>query len=228
MGVLSRFRDIMASNINALLDKCEDPAKMIDQTLRDLHQDLAEVKKETASVMAEESRCKRVVDEKQAEVTKWQGLVEKAVLAGNDADAAKFLTQKNQAQSVLTSATEAYNVASANSQKMRQMHDKLVNDINELESIKDAIKAKISVAKAQQKINDMTSSVNSEASMSAFARMEAKADRMLDSANAEAELNASSANPIDDLASKYDNTSDAAVQDELAALKAKMGLTATE
>ena len=48
MGILTRFTDIMKSNINALLDKCEDPAKMIDQTLRDLREDLAEVKKETA------------------------------------------------------------------------------------------------------------------------------------------------------------------------------------
>lgn len=45
MGIISRFTDIMKSNINALLDKCEDPAKMIDQTLRNLKEDLAEVKK---------------------------------------------------------------------------------------------------------------------------------------------------------------------------------------
>ena len=51
MGILTRFTDIMKSNINALLDKCEDPAKMIDQTLRDLREDLAEVKKETANII---------------------------------------------------------------------------------------------------------------------------------------------------------------------------------
>ena len=48
MGILTRFTDIMKSNINALLDKCEDPAKMIDQTLRDLREDLAEVKKRSS------------------------------------------------------------------------------------------------------------------------------------------------------------------------------------
>lgn len=53
MGILTRFTDIMKSNINALLDKCEDPAKMIDQTLRDLREDLAEVKKETANIIAD-------------------------------------------------------------------------------------------------------------------------------------------------------------------------------
>lgn len=63
MGILSRFSDIVSANINALLDKAEDPSKMIDQYLRNAMEDYAEVKKETAAVMAEERRCKRLVDE---------------------------------------------------------------------------------------------------------------------------------------------------------------------
>ena len=58
MGIISRFKDIMASNINALLDKAEDPEKMIDQTMRNLNKDLAKVREETAAVMADEQRCK--------------------------------------------------------------------------------------------------------------------------------------------------------------------------
>ena len=53
MGILARFKDIMSANINALLDKCEDPAKMIDEYMRQLTEELADVKKETAGVMAE-------------------------------------------------------------------------------------------------------------------------------------------------------------------------------
>ena len=63
MGILKRFKDIMASNINALLDKAEDPEKMIDQCLRDLNSDLGKVKAETAAVMADEQRAKRELDE---------------------------------------------------------------------------------------------------------------------------------------------------------------------
>ena len=59
-NILDRFSTIIKSNINALLDKAEDPAKMIDQYLLDLRENLAEVKKETAGVMAEESRCRRM------------------------------------------------------------------------------------------------------------------------------------------------------------------------
>ena len=61
MGILSRFKDIMSSNINALLDKAEDPEKMVDQTLRNLQEDFGKVKAETAGVMADEKRAKRAV-----------------------------------------------------------------------------------------------------------------------------------------------------------------------
>ena len=70
MGILERFTDIIKANINDLLDKAEDPAKMIDQYLRDMTEDLAEVKRETANVMAEESRAKRMLDDNAKEIEK--------------------------------------------------------------------------------------------------------------------------------------------------------------
>ncbi len=71
MGILSRFADIISANINALLDKAEDPAKMIDQYLLNALEDLAEVKQETANVMAEEQRCKRLLDENSQQIEKY-------------------------------------------------------------------------------------------------------------------------------------------------------------
>ena len=226
MGIIQRFKDIMAANINALLDKAEDPEKMIDQTMRNLTKDLAEVKKETAAVMADEQRCKRELDEVNSEVAKMQAYAEKALLAGNEADAMKFLEQKQQLTAKQASLQQTYDVAAANAMKMRQMHDKLVNDINQLESRRDAIKAKMKVAKTQDRLNKMTNSLtDSSSSIAAFDRMEAKANAMLDQANAMTELNQTTQESgIDSLAAKYDAAPDAAVQDELAAMKAKLGL----
>ena len=68
MGILDRFGDIIKANVNAVLDKMEDPAKMIDQYLRDMMEDLAEVKRETAGVMAEETRTRRQLEDNQKEV----------------------------------------------------------------------------------------------------------------------------------------------------------------
>lgn len=94
MGILSRFKDIMSSNINALLDKAEDPEKMIDQCLRNLNSDLGKVKSETASIMAEEQRAKRVLDDCEEEIAKMQTYAVKALEANNENDARKFLEHK--------------------------------------------------------------------------------------------------------------------------------------
>jgi phage shock protein A len=226
MGILKRFKDIMSANINALLDKAEDPEKMIDQYMRDLQEDLRKVKSETATVMAEEARCKRQLDECDAEIAKMQNYAEKALVAGNEADAMKFLEKKNQLTQKQVPLQQAYDAAAANSQKMKAMHDKLTKDISDLNNRKEAIKAKVQVAKTQEKMNKMVGSMaDTSGSISAFERMEAKADAMLDKANAMSELNQVGGDSIDDLASKYDAAPSADVQDELAALKAKMGLS---
>ena len=224
-GILQRFKDIMSSNINALLDKAEDPEKMIDQYLRNLESDLGKVKAETASVMAEETRTKRQLDECQEEINKMQSYAEKAVMAGNDDDAKQFLAKKQELGRNLEVYQTAYNQAKVNAEQMRQMHDKLVGDIAELNSRRDAIKAKVKMAKTQQTINKIGASVaGAKGNLNAFSRMEAKADRMLDEANAMSELNAPKDDSVDSLAAKYDSMSSApAVDDELAALKAQLG-----
>ncbi len=226
MSILERFTTIVKANINELLEKAEDPAKMVDQYLIDMTESLAEVKEETAGVMAEETRTKRLVDENTAEVEKYAGLARTALQAGNEEDARAFLAKKQQLEAKGQSLAESYAAAKANADKMRQMHDKLVGDIEELKGRREAIKAKVAVAKTQEKVNDMTSAAGkAEGAMSAFDRMEAKADAMLDRANAEAELNAAPSDPLADLEKKYaDAGSNASVDAELAALKAEMGL----
>lgn len=228
MGILKRFKDIMAANINAMLDKVEDPSKMIDQYLRDMQQDLSEVKAETAAVMAEATRAKREVEETKVEIEKLQSYAEKALVAGNEADARTFLEKKATLTKDLEFKEQVAAQAQVNADKMRQMHDKLGKDIAELNERKASIKAKVAAAKAQEKMNTLTEkvgSVNTMDSMAAFDRMEAKADQMLDQANARAELNATAqVETVEDLKDKYDTASNPDVDSELEALKAKLGM----
>ena len=225
-GIMKRFGDIMSANLNALLDKAEDPEKMVDQYLRNLESDLGKVKAETAAVMAEETKCKRQLDECNEEIAKMQRYAEKAIVAGNDNDARHFLEKKQQLTSKQDALQKSYDLAHSNAVKMHEMHDKLVKDISDLNARKDAIKAKMAVAKTQERLNKIgNSAAGAQNNMSAFAKMEEKADRMLDQANATAELNAEKEDDIDSLAAKYDDDgAGSAVDDELAALKAKMGL----
>lgn len=219
MSILKRFSDIMASNINALLDKAEDPVKMIDQLMRNLNDDLNKVKAETASIMAEETRAKREVDECQSNINKMLDYAKRAVDAGNDDDARQFLSKKASLTEKLTALNSKYEIAKTNSEKMKQMYNKLTLQIEELNERRSTIKAKVASAKMQERINKMGASIsNSKSSLDSFSRMEEKANRMLDEANAMAELNSKQSDGIEDLMSKYD-TNNSSVEDELAALK---------
>ena len=224
MGILTRFKDIMASNVNALLDKCEDPEKMIDQYLRNLENDYAEVKAETASVMAEAKSAQRKFDECNQEIQKMSDYAVKAVNAGNDDDARKFLGKKAELTERLAVLQKNLDIASANAAKMKEIHNKLEDDISALKTKRDTLKAQVKVAEAQQKINKLGASADKAGStMAAFARMEEKIDRMTDEANAMAELE-SGADDVDALAAKYATDSYSSnVDDELAALKASLG-----
>ncbi|MFA9399276.1 MAG: PspA/IM30 family protein [Clostridiaceae bacterium] len=222
MSILKRFSDIMSSNINAILDKFEDPAKMVDQLLNNLEDDLNKVKSETAGVMADEMRGKRELDECTEEINKLFNYAQKAIKAGNDDDARQFLTKKAELVRKQETLQKSYDLAKVNAEKMRQMHDKLVEQIKELQGRRDEIKAKVSMAKAQERINKIGSSVeNAGSNLDAFSKMEDKADRMLDRANAMQELNSSKNEDVDSLMDKYSSGS-VDVEDELNALKSGM------
>ena len=225
MAILERFGDIIKANINAIIDKMEDPEKMIDQYLRDMMEDFAEVKKNTAGVMAEETRTKRLVDENQAEVAKYAEYSKKALSAGNEGDARTFISKKQELENLGAGLMTAYAAAHENALKMRQMHDKLASDIETLKSRREMIKAKVAVAKTQATINEAAASINStQGAMDAFSRMENKASKMLDEANAMAELNTEPADEAKALEEKYASKGGASVDEELNNLKKELGL----
>jgi len=225
MAILERFGDIIKSNINAVIDKLEDPSKLIDQYLLDMMEDLAEVKRSTAGIMAEETRTKRLVDENQAEVTKYSDYAKKALEAGNEGDARIFIAKKQELENVGAGLMSAYAAAHENAVKMRQMHDKLVSDIEMLKSRREMIKAKVSVAKTQETLNEATASIGkTQGAMSAFNRMEDKASKMLDEANAMSVLNTEPVDEAKALEEKYAAKGTASVEDEISKMKSELGL----
>ena len=225
MGILGRFSEIIKANVNELLEKAEDPEKMVEQYLRNAMDDLANVKKETAGVIAEENRCKRLLDEAAAEVDKYTDLAKKALSAGNEGDAKVFIAEKQKAEAELEKIKATYNTAKANADKMRQMHNKLVGDIEDLRSRRANIKATMAVAKTQDRMSKAAkTATGARGTIAAFDRMEEKAQSMLDQSTAAMELAEEPVSEADELAAKYGTGSSASVDDELARLKAEMGL----
>lgn len=226
MGILGRFKEIMSANANAILDTMEDPEKMIDQFLRNLQQDLKSIKSETATVMAEEKRSKRTLDEHKSEIEKLENYAMKALQNNNESDARKFLSERSVLEAELPNLQVGYESSVINATNMRKMHDKIVIDISELERKRSHLKAKFVTAKTQQRINEtLYSSLSTDVnrSLSMFERYEEEANQALDKAAALSELNSGENRDIEDLKGKYDSTpSSSNIDDELEKLKLKM------
>ncbi|WP_342425511.1 PspA/IM30 family protein [Paenibacillus sp. FSL L8-0502] len=200
MGILSRFRDIMKVNVNALMDKVGDPEKTIDDYMRNLNSDLGKVKAETVSVLADERRAKRALDECKAQIKKLQYYASKSVEAGNEEEARKFLERKGLQTEKLEQLQTSYDLASVNAVNMKQMQEKLVSDMGQLEARSAELKGKMAVAKAQQTLNSIGSK------NSAFEVMEEQVNRAYDEAMAIAELRAGTKDDLDALFAQYEKS----------------------
>ncbi|MDR1573526.1 MAG: PspA/IM30 family protein [Clostridiales Family XIII bacterium] len=221
MGILERFGTIMKANINALLDKAEDPAKMIDQYLIDMKESLAEVKKETVNIMAVEKKTEANASENKAEIAKFKDLAAKAARAGNDDDARVFIKKYKDLEERSVVIEKNLAVATENATKMKEMHNKLALDISELEDRKAQIKATVSIAKAVEKVSKAGDPMSRASEIgSKFSDMENKANERLDRAQAAAELNGEIGDAAEKLAKSYGAATDSDVDAELARLKA--------
>lgn len=221
---LARIPKILEANLNALLDKAEDPAKMIDQLMVDYKRDLADVKRDTAAVMADVKMAEKKLADCDADIARKQKAAENALKAGQEDDARTLLAAKQTAEVTRESLLANLALAQKNADMMQEGYNRLVRNIEELEQRRDAAKAKIAMAKAQDQINKTAAKANSTISLDAFNTYEEKADRMLAEANAAAELDAETVT-AESLTDKYASAKDSAsVDDELAALKAKLGM----
>ncbi len=230
MGILSRFGDIMRANINDLLTGAENKnaEKLLNQYLRDAREDYAQVKSETASVMAEEAAAKRRLDEVSDQMARYEKYAQAAVQAGNDADALKFLEAKGQLQPKKENAEAAYQQAQVNSEHMRQMTKKLLDDIREAESKIGELKAKLRIAESKEKMQQLNEKIGGKSALGNFDSLADSIQKRIDAADAKEALNAelSGDMAMDDLEKKYASAAAGAssAQSELEALKARMGV----
>lgn len=195
---------------------------MIDQRLRDVREEFAQVQKETAGVMASETAAKRAYDQCVDDINKYNAGAIAAVQAGNDDDARKLLERKKALETKCISLKQSYDSAKQSAEQMRALHDKLVTDIKLLEDRAAALKGKLAAAKTQEHINSVTAKVGSKTAGDSFDSMEKRIDARLDKASAAATL--ASSDSTDDLLKKYSGSPvSGSVEDELAKIKASLG-----
>ena len=170
MSIFTRFKDIVNSNINSLLDKAEDPEKMLRLMIGEMEDTVIDLKTTTAARMAEAIRSEKKVDEAKATVERWQGRAELAIEKGKDDLAREALIEKKHAQ-------EAYERALENISSLKKSIEEGKEEIRTLEDKIKAAKAKLTTLQREQERAQerRDSSVNLNAR---FEEMENRINRM--------------------------------------------------
>jgi len=94
MGIFTRFRDIISSNINAMLDKAQDPEKLISLMIQEMEDTLVEIKASCAAAMAASKRTQRQMDEVVSRIRNWEDKAGLAVSKGRDDLAREALLER--------------------------------------------------------------------------------------------------------------------------------------
>ena len=208
MGIFTRFKDIVNSNINALLDKAEDPEKMLKLMIQEMEDTIIELKTSCSARMAEEIRLLKKYDEAKAYVARWQSRAELAVQHGKEDLARERLKEKRNALETLEKLEENLNAVKSSVEEGK-------NEIKTLEDKLQQAKLKLKTLQERSAKARETSVFNNQDLSSRFEAMEEKINQM----DAWNELNKKQ-DSAEEKFSKMEK--DAEIEKELEALKGAM------
>ncbi|NLK21471.1 MAG: PspA/IM30 family protein [Epulopiscium sp.] len=225
MGIFSRMFTVIKSNINDLIDKAEDPEKMLDQLILEMQEQYTTAKSQIAQAMADEKKLEREYEEQVKLQGEWAQKAELAVQQQSDELAVKALKRKNEHQKLAEEYKVNLDSQQQVTEKLKTSLRELNNKIEEAKRKKDLLKARSKRAKAQESINKTYSEINDTSAFDTFARMESKIEAMEDKVKAKEELNEEvTGDTLDKEFERLEKAKqDLDVMDELAALKSKMG-----
>jgi len=216
--MLTRIRDLMSANLNAMLDRAEDPEKMVNEYLRQLNSSLNEAKVSVASAMADETKLHNRMVENQAQADQWQSKAQAALRAGDEELARQALARKLQTQQIADSYKQQYESQDAQVQDLQDALVKLESRISEARARRELIIAKQNRAQTQEAIQRTVRGLGDTNAMDKLGQLEERVDDRLAKADALDQLNRGT------LEARFDNLEqDQAVDAEMEKLKASMG-----
>ncbi|MGB0664163.1 MAG: phage shock protein PspA [Pontibacterium sp.] len=222
MGIFSRFQDIVNANLNALLDRAEDPEKMIRLMIQEMEETLIEVRTNSARVIADKKSLERRVAGLAQEEKEWEGRAELAITKGREDLARAALLEK-------ATVAETLNRSTADLEAIEEHLVSLNSEISQLQHKLDDAKSKQKSMMAREKSVrsqlDIRRRFDRDRLNDAFEKFE-RYERKMDDMEAEVESYDLGAK---DLVSEIDGLErNEEIEKAMAELKAKMNKPSSE
>ncbi len=189
MGIFSRFKTVVSSNINDMIAKAENPEKMLNQLLLDMNQQMVDSKKSVAMAIADEKKIERELAEQKRQSDEWEKKAMLAVRAGRDDLAKEALLRKQEYDGYFLQLKPQWEAQKASVEKLKESLRQLQNRIDEASRKKNILIARAKRAEAQEKIQKtLTTMSGNKSAFDTFDRMSKKVDELEARAEAAQEL----------------------------------------
>ena len=220
-GVFTRMADIVKANINDLLDRAEDPEKMIRQIILEMEEAVNKATASVATAMASEKRLERHCLEKRDQVDLWQSKAELAVKSDEDDLARRALERKGVAERAAADLSAALAESQTTSEQLKQQLAQLKAKLDEARMRQGTLIARRQAAEARKRIAKGMSGIGNDA-VSNFERFRRRVETEEAEADAHEEISGSRPS-LEDAFEKLEHKG--SVEAELKALKQKLGRT---
>jgi phage shock protein A len=217
MGILGRLSTLIKSNLNDAIDGMQDPAKELDQMVRDMEDSARQARSEVATCMGEEKRLQKRVEAIDGEIKTWSDRAEKAVRAGDDNLAKEALRRRGEKEAERAETQKSL-------QEQGVYVDQLATALKALEArVKDVKLRQGTLRERARAAKGVSPLSNKTAAFDEFERMSSKIDAVEAAATLGDELEGRSAASAEAERKLAALDADSSVDDALAALKKKLG-----
>lgn len=221
MGIFSRMGDIINSNLNAMIDKAENPEKIARLIIQEMEDTLVEVRTDAARNIAERKELGRKVEGYRTKADEWATKAELALNKDREDLARGALQAKQQSEAMAEVVEREIEILDEAVGKADADLSKLQSKLDEARAKHKSLMMRSTVAKNQIKMRSKMTDYRVEDALSRYERMERKVDRL------EAEVESFDLGGGDSLESQFAQMeADEAIETELNALKASLGKSA--